>query len=146
MKRFFIAAAIVIVGATATPAHAEGYGPCSGWFSDITHTMPMTKVVDHTKRTIACAVEQWPVPGGLSYALAIADRESHFDPEAYNSSGCAGVFQHQVRYWSGRLGLLERSWYSAWAWERGISPFNMRANVIVAIRMAHSSGWGPWGG
>jgi hypothetical protein len=138
MKRLL--AATLIVASLATPAHAEGKGPCSGWFSNITHTMPMTKVVEHTKLTIACAVGLWPVPGGLSYALAIADRESHFDPEAYNPSGCAGVYQQMLRYWPGRV----RAWFPrGWFWKVP-RAFNMRANVIVSIRMVHAGGWGPW--
>lgn len=140
-------AALILTGVlTSTPtANAQGRGACSGWFSEIRHDMPLAKQQDHTKRTIACAVALWPVPGGLDLALFIADRESHFDPEAYNPSGCAGVYQHMVSLWPGRLHWLHHDWFSPWMWDRGISAFNMRANVLVTIRMASTSGWSAWG-
>jgi hypothetical protein len=131
---------IMLVCFTATPALAEGRGPCSGWFSNIRHTMPQEKVIAHTKLTIACAERIWPVSGGLSTALAIADRESHFDPEAYNPSGCAGVFQHRLTLWAGRVASW---WNRSWFWKVP-RAFNMRANVIVTMRMVHADGWGPW--
>ena len=71
----------------------------------------------------------------LAMALAIADRESHFEPHAYNPSGCAGIYQHQLRYWPGRA--------AAYGF-RGWSAFNARANIMVTMRMVHLSGWGPW--
>lgn len=135
---------LLVTGLLLVPsslAHAEGKGPCSGWFSNITHTMPMPKVVDHTKRTIACAVERFGQGRvSLSTALFIADRQSHFDPEAYNPSGCAGVYQQMESAWAGRrASYWERDWY--WKLPR---VFNMRANVIVSIRMMATTGLGDW--
>ena len=136
---------LLVTGLLVVPAslaHAEGKGPCSGWFSNITHTMPMEKVVDHTKRTIACAVEKFGLGNvSLSTALAIADRESNFDPEAYNPSGCAGVYQQMVSYWPGRVAAW---WDKDWFW-RTPSAFNMRANVVVSIRMMAHGGMSNWG-
>lgn len=52
------------------------------------------------------------------------------------------MFQHRVAYWSARvLRFLRPAWFGG---VRVPSPFNARANVIVAVRMAHSGGWGPW--
>jgi len=87
------------------------------------------------KSLIKCAAEHWTVPGGPAMALAIADRESHYQPRAYNPSGCAGIYQHMLRYWPGRAAA-----YGFGGW----SAFNARANIIVTMRMVHLSGWGPW--
>lgn len=87
------------------------------------------------KQLIRCAAEYWNVPGGESTALAIADRESEFRPNAYNPSGCAGIYQHMLKYWPGRA-----SEYGFPGW----SAFNARANIIVTMRMVVQDGWGPW--
>jgi hypothetical protein len=87
------------------------------------------------KQLIKCAAHHWSVPGGASLALAIADRESHFDPSAYNPSGCAGIYQHMLRYWPSRA-----TTYGFHDW----SAFNARANIIVTMRMVRRGGWGPW--
>ncbi|MGZ5307138.1 MAG: transglycosylase SLT domain-containing protein [Actinomycetota bacterium] len=87
------------------------------------------------KQLIRCAADHWNVPGGESTALAIADRESQFHPNAYNSSGCAGIDQHMLRYWPGRATAYG---FSGW------SAFNARANIIVTMRMVEQDGWGPW--
>jgi hypothetical protein len=99
----------------------------------------------HVKNLIGCATDHWPVPGGEGAALCIAERESHLDPHAYTpSSGASGLYQHLRRYWGGRARrYLERAWFPNSAWTP--SPFKARANVIVAIRLAHNIGWGPWG-
>jgi len=88
------------------------------------------------KQLIRCAAEHWNVPGGADLALSIADRESHFHPKAYNSSGCAGIYQHMLRYWPGRAAA-----YGFPGW----SAFNARANIIVTMEMVQRGGWGPWG-
>jgi hypothetical protein len=90
----------------------------------------------HVKRLIRCAAFHWNVPGGARRALYIANRESHFDPRAYNPSGCAGVYQHMLRYWPVRATTHGF---------RGWSPYNARANIIVTMRMVHRGSWGPWG-
>ena len=87
------------------------------------------------KQLIRCAAAHWHVPGGVDTALAIADRESQFRPRAYNPSGCAGIYQHMLRYWPGRAAD-----YGFPGW----SAFNARANIIVTIKMVKRGGWGPW--
>ena len=87
------------------------------------------------KQLIRCAAAHWHVPGGAGTALAIADRESQFRPRAYNPSGCAGIYQHMLRYWPGRAAD-----YGFTGW----SAFNARANIIVTIKMVKRGGWGPW--
>lgn len=90
------------------------------------------------KKLIRCAAARYAVPGGAPKALAIASRESHFDPRAYNAySGALGIYQHLRRYWPGR----------AYAYGfKGWSGFNARANIIVTMRMVDRVGWSPWGG
>lgn len=168
-------AAVLFAGTVAAEAHPMkrattngrgtwikrqvGSGPCSAWFAYVTPAMGGAQVHERTEATIACAVRIWSVPGGLDEALRIAHRESgaYAWPWARNpdvagacqiepvSYGSCGVFQHLVRLWAGRLRWLRHDWFSEWAWDRGISPYLMRANVLVTIRMAHASGWGPWG-
>jgi transglycosylase-like protein with SLT domain len=87
------------------------------------------------KQLIRCAATYWRVPGGAGTALAIADRESQFRPRAYNPSGCAGIYQHMLRYWPGRASV-----YGFPGW----SAYNARANIIVTMRMVKRAGWGPW--
>lgn len=88
------------------------------------------------KKLIRCAAEHWNVPGGADLALHIADRESHYHPNAYNPSGCAGIYQHMLRFWPGRAASFG---FQGW------SAYNARANIIVTMRMVHEDGWGPWG-
>jgi hypothetical protein len=91
------------------------------------------------KQTIRCAVERWPVPGGVSYALAIADRESSFYQRAENPSGARGIYQFMPRTWD----VLRRR-FPGVARVTADNPFYARANVLLAIRTAHAFGWGPW--
>lgn len=139
--------------AIAKPAITAGRGPCSGWFARVVPDMdhdgvPATTtdraLVNHRmERLILCATRLWPVPGGYLEALRIAHRESGDPwiwPWAYNPSGCAGTYQHMLRYWAGRVADW---WNDAWLWTTP-SAFNPRANVIVTMRMVHAHGWGPW--
>ena len=87
------------------------------------------------KQLIRCAATHWKVPGGPRMALYIADRESKFEPQAYNPSGCAGIYQHMLKYWPGRA--------SAYGFP-GWSAYNARANIIVTMEMVRRGGWGPW--
>jgi hypothetical protein len=90
--------------------------------------------------TIQCSVAKWSVSGGADFATSVAACESGLRADAWNPGGYAGVFQHAVRYWPGRL----RSLAPAWDKPLASSPFNARSNVVVAIKMAHAGGWGPW--
>lgn len=94
------------------------------------------------RRTIRCAVRRWPVEGGISRALSIADRESSFGARAVNPySGACGVYQHIPTYWPGRHATWDRRMPN---WELRPSCKNGRTNVVVTIRMAHTGGWGHW--
>lgn len=90
-------------------------------------------------KTIRAAVRRWPVEGGASKALSVAKCESGLDERASNGGAYLGVFQQSARYWPGRQNA-----YDSARWHLGERAFNARANVIVSIRMAHSSGWGDW--
>lgn len=88
------------------------------------------------KALIKCAAPRLGV--STSTALAVAWRESHYQPGARNpSSGTCGVFQHMPRYWPERV----RHFY----WGHDPSCFNGRTNVLVSLRMVRAGGWGPWG-
>lgn len=79
----------------------------------------------------------WAGTGQTSKALAIANRESHFNCSAKNPhSSASGVFQtlslHRAR--AERLGL-------AWSDVTGPSCY---ADVVLAFDIWRDSGWGPW--
>ena len=75
------------------------------------------------------------VSGGARKALHVADCESGFDPTA-RGNGYGGVYQHLISAWPDRAATFGFP---------DASVFNGRANSIVAVRMAHRSGWKPWG-
>jgi hypothetical protein len=129
-------------------AQSDWLGPCSEpWHRKIRPAMGVERVTRRVDALIRCAVDEWSVPGGASYAIAIADRESSRWPWAVNeASGCLGTYQHIGSAWAGRAReYLEHAWFP-WAWPVG--ALNARANVLVSIRMAHDPaiGWAPWGG
>jgi soluble lytic murein transglycosylase-like protein len=70
-------------------------------------------------------------------ALAIAERESRFNPSALSGSKCCyGLFQIYYR------------WHTSWLPNVGItSPsqmFDPRLNAAAAYRLYQRNGWGPW--
>jgi LysM repeat protein len=70
-------------------------------------------------------------------ALAIAQRESRFNPSALSGSKCCyGLFQIYYR------------WHTSWLPNVGItSPaqmFDPRLNAAAAYRLYQRNGWGPW--
>jgi hypothetical protein len=70
--------------------------------------------------------------------LYVADRESRFQPRAFNAGSCAkGIYQHLCHYWP------ERAQDFGF---RGRSAFNGRANIMVTMKMVRRYGWEPWGG
>jgi len=126
-----LAAALTLLVTTPASAHPKSRIPhriCNYDWRAGTHQV---------KGLIRCAARHWNVPGGANKALAIAYRESRYDPHAYNSSGAEGIYQHLRRYWPGRARTYGFPGYSA---------FNARANIIVTMRMVKRGGWGPWGG
>lgn len=71
-------------------------------------------------------------------AMCVANRESGFDPDAYNpDSGASGVYQFIPTSWA---------YYSEKAGYGGESPFKARANVGTAAWVVQHVGWSPWGG
>jgi hypothetical protein len=129
---FLISAILTIAPASSSPAAVrEGRHQVPAKICNI----DWRKGRWHVKQLIRCAAAHWHIPGGVETALAIADRESQFRPHAYNPSGCAGIYQHMLRYWPGRA-----SSYGFPGW----SAFNARANIIVTMRMVKQAGWGPW--
>lgn len=147
-----IAATILISGVPASASRPSG--PCTG-FQWRAKSAPAEirdiVVAEIVSDLIDCAVRRWPVPGGLQKALYIAQRESGLlwwaaNParEACNSGwGSCGVYQHLARYWPARVRkYLQPEWFPH-TWP-DVPWWNARANVIVAIRMAHSGGWCPW--
>ncbi len=77
-------------------------------------------------------------PSQVRTALCVADRESHFDPNARNRhSSAAGVFQWIASSWRT---------YSARYGFAGASVFDANANITVAAHAVADGGWGPWGG
>ncbi len=94
------------------------------------------------RRTISCAVEHFPVSGGVSKALSVAECESGLYPKARNSySSAAGIFQFLSSTWAGtysRFRKLTRRW------ALHDQPMNPRANVVLGVRKAHDDGWSAW--
>ena len=104
--------------------------------SDKICDIPWRDGVTQVKRLIRCSAHHWHV--NVDKALAIANRESHFRPRAYNSYSCAsGLYQHICGYWPDRAFKFGF---------KGRSAFNGRANIIVTMKMVSRVGWGPWGG
>jgi len=90
----------------------------------------------YVKKLIRCAAHHYGV--SVDEALYIADRESKFNPKAFNDWSCAkGIYQHLCTYWPDRAAIYG---FNDW------SAFNARANIMVTIRMVQKYGWGPWGG
>lgn len=110
------------------------------------------RVARKVRALIRCAAARWDVPGGAEKAIAVARCESGLWPWARGGSSL-GVYQHVDRYWQLRVRTwLRERWFSSRQWERidrdaTVHPgaaYLARANVLVAIRMAHASGWGAW--
>lgn len=144
MTRFFIVllASVTLFMGTPALAHASGHGPCDGRAADIKPSYGRTVITKRVVQLVRCAVNRWPVSGGLSMALCIVDRESSFWPWAYNASGASGLFQQMD--WANRVPYyLHRRWFPN-HWQPG--AFNARANVLLSIQMMHRGGLGPWGG
>jgi hypothetical protein len=85
---------------------------------------------------IACEALVWRVPGGPAKALSVARCESRLvttvlNPSGCDGSGCSGVFQQSLRYWAGRAAEYGFA---------GVPPTDVRANVIVSMRMAAERG------
>jgi len=122
-------------------------GPCTEDRYRVVPAMGLARVRGKVAALIRCAVAWRGVPGGATKAIDVADCESSLWPWAgtYN----LGVFQHARPYWIERVDwLLRESWFNPQQWDRlhtvPQGAYLARANVLVAIRMAHAGGWGPW--
>ena len=151
MRGAFVATLVALVMATGVPnsqaEHRIHRGPCDEDRYDVKPAMGHETVHAKVAALIGCAVRRWDVDGGLSKALDVAQCESGLWPWAVGGDNL-GVFQHKARYWAGRVhALLRREWFYQLRDGKPDtipSAFNARANVLVAIRMVHGGGWGPW--
>jgi hypothetical protein len=126
----------LVFAATPVALARHAPGPCDF------HRGDGVTVRQHSRHRIRCAAKRWAVPGGAKVAICIAKRESGLLPWAESADGLnKGLFQQHVNYWDGNYEAYTKK---AWRLERRI--LSGRTNAIVSIRMAHSVGWGPWGG
>ncbi len=101
------------------------------------------------KGLIRCAVDRWPVVGGVAKAFQVASDESSYWPWAHNN-GCLGIYQEKDIYWVGRAkALLHKDWFNDAQWTRVFTvpggAYLARANIFVAIRTVHRQGsWAGW--
>ena len=125
----------LLLAAPAAMAH-HAPGPCDF------HRASDESVRQFSRDQVRCAAGRWDVPGGAAVALCIARRESGLIPWAESADGMnKGLFQQHVRYWDANYDTYTRP-----VWRLRSTIINGRTNAIVSIRMAHSIGWGPWGG
>lgn len=94
------------------------------------------------KAAIRCAVDRWPVSGGVRKALSVARCESGFNEHDRNpTSSAAGVYQFLSGTWRAVKQHYRRV---KWRYRLSGRVENARSNVLLAIRYAHAGGWGPW--
>jgi hypothetical protein len=141
--RIIIVLAVILTALLAIPASAKAYEndytktqikQCRFARNDAWNDSEVRDLIRCAFRTVGDSKQ-------VNTALIIADRESGFQEEAYNSSGCAGLFQHMVQYWSERYESfpLMDNWYN-------LSPsvFDPRSNAFITARMVGTGNWGPW--
>lgn len=101
-----------------------------------------TWTTQEERLTAECVVAKYPVPGGLSTLLSIGSCESGWDRFAWNPNGHAGLFQHDIGAWAGRVQTWEPYW-----WTLRPRWTNSRSQIVVTARMARSDGdWHQWAG
>lgn len=146
MKRIVLVAVVMFsINAVFGPVQESSggrirSGPCTGSHGYVTAEMSPAVQQQNVRWLIACAVLQWPVPGGMGYAMSIAERESGLRPFAKNpGSSASGVYQFIDDTWDNMIEAwpVMNDWTGTWV-------FSARANVLRAIRTAHERGWGPW--
>jgi hypothetical protein len=139
---------LALLAAMIWPTTAQAYESKSDWrWSECrfqTRDGRMGFSDKEVKLTIRCAVQHWPVQGGVTKAFYIADRESGFNEFAKNPySSAAGVYQFVSGTWNGVHDATHRWWHR---WKLNHTVFDARANSLAAVRWAHLHGWDPWGG
>jgi hypothetical protein len=113
-------------------------GPCSGWRYGEFH-----ETVERMRRLTACVFGQI-APTEVDTALYVVGRESGFFSHAYNASGCAGLMQHMLRYWPGRVASVDKPWFRRW-FNRGWGDvYDPMMNLLVGAIMVRNDGWGAW--
>ena len=142
------AAALVLLMAAPEIATASGRGPCSQDRFDTRPRMGHEVIERKVRGLIRCAVGRWSVPGGVATADRIARCESGYYPWAVGGNNL-GVYQHAAPYWMARVHrYLRPAWFNDHQWHRLTTRLNgafiARANVLVAMRMAHAGGWAAW--
>jgi len=92
--------------------------------------------------TAACVVRRLGANKvNLSDVMRVGECESHWNRVAYNPSGYAGIFQHAIRYWSGRVHSAMPEGWRIGPWTRWQ---NSRSQVVTTVVMVRGGGWGPW--
>ena len=77
----------------------------------------------------------WPADS-VDHALAIAWRESNYQPGAHNSC-CYGLFQ--INAYSHAARLAAHGWTT-------VDLYDPVKNITIALELYSEAGWGPWGG
>jgi hypothetical protein len=91
-------------------------------------------------RTAKCVVERWPIYGGLTKLLAVADCESSMNRLAVSASGSyVGWMQHDRSSWPYRVSTYEPEW-----WELKPKWSNTRSQIVVSVLMVRREGWFHW--
>jgi len=143
------ALSVLISGLWVSPAQAEGFTIVKRHvhcrYASLDGHEGYTDA--EAKRTIECAVDHYPVVGGVSKALYIANRESGYECGADNPySTAAGVYQMVAATWSS-WSSKHIPWLNARRWRLRRHVKGCRPNIMTAIRQVHQSGsWAPWGG
>jgi hypothetical protein len=127
----------VIMGTTSPTAspHSDEIQQCKfNWMDARTWTH------DEEIRTARCALDRWPVSGGLAKFRSVGDCESGWSRFAFNPAGpYVGIFQHDLWSWGYRVRA-----YEPLRWDLKLQWTNPRTQIVVTARMVHMGGWGPW--
>jgi hypothetical protein len=93
-------------------------------------------------RTVACVLERFPTPGGVSFFRAVLSCESGFHRLAYNAAGpYVGLAQHHLASWYGRVRSYLPDWWRVGHWAKWS---NSRSAIAVTALMVRAEGWGAW--
>jgi hypothetical protein len=143
LKRLLTAA--LVVAAMFTPAVAAGADHQDSWRWDRCRFKHLDGdagwSIREVARTIECAVDHWPVDGGIGKAKSVAACESGMDADEYGNPPYMGVYQFHPDTWSRATSNWENFMER---WSVRDAPFNGRSNVLLAIRIVHAGSWSPW--
>ena len=144
LRRILVAALLAAATISITPASAVV--PHSSWRWDTCRFRNLHAADDGFSRreiilTIRCAVWHFPVIGGPTRAVDVADCESGLNPYAVNPNGHYGLYQDSPGLWAG---LLAQSSVLVRHWNLSRNVFNARSNAVLNVEYAHGNGWGAW--